>query len=107
MTVEILSCNTGKGTNPLGQQLANELNTTVKALNEHLWFSSNGKSTPMGMKADRSPDTSKAGNMRIFTPQSKKRNERANYGNTEKLLILFLLSTPLISCKQHLERNKK
>ncbi len=35
------------------------------------------------------------------------RKERANYGNTEKLLILFLLSTPLISCKQHLERNKK
>ena len=38
MTVEILSCNTGKGANPLGQQLANELNTTVKAPNEYLWF---------------------------------------------------------------------
>ena len=72
MTVEILSCNTGKGANPLGQQLANELNTTVKAPNEYLWFSSNGKLTPMGMKADRSQDTSKPGTMRIFTPQSKK-----------------------------------
>ena len=61
-----------EGTNPLGQQLANELNTTVKALNEYLWFSSNGKITPMGMKADRSQDTSKPGTMRIFTPQSKK-----------------------------------
>ena len=48
-----------EGTNPLGQQLANELNTTVKAPNEFLWLSSNGK------------------------------------------------STPLISCKQHPERNKK
>ena len=61
-----------EGTNPLGQQLANELNTTVKVPNEYLWFSSNGKLTPMGMKADRSPDTSKSGTMRIFTPQSKK-----------------------------------
>ena len=43
MTVEILSCNTGKGANPLEQQLANELNTTVKAPNEYLWFSSHGK----------------------------------------------------------------
>ena len=72
MTVEILSCNTGKGANPLGQQLANELNTTVKAPNEYLWFSSNGKLTPMGMKADRSQDTSKPGTIRSFTPQSKK-----------------------------------
>ena len=47
MTVEIFSCNTGKGANPLGQQLANELNTTVKALNEYLWFSSNVKLTPL------------------------------------------------------------
>ena len=61
-----------EGTNPLGQQLANELNTTVKAPNEFLWFSSNGRLTPMGMKADRSQDTSKPGTMRIFTPQSKK-----------------------------------
>ena len=68
MTVEILSCNRGKGANPLGQQLANELNTTVKAPNEYLWFSL----TPMGMKADRSQDTSKPGTMRSFTPQSKK-----------------------------------
>ena len=72
MTVEILSYNTGKGANPLEQQLANELNTTVKAPNEYLWFSSNGKLTPMGMKADRSQDTSKPGTMRIFIPQSKK-----------------------------------
>lgn len=36
-----------EGANPLGQQLANELNTTVKALNEYLWFSSNGKLTPL------------------------------------------------------------
>ena len=57
---------------PIGQQLANELNTTVKAPNEFLWFSSNGRLTPMGMKADRSQDTSKLGTMRIFTPQSKK-----------------------------------
>ena len=54
MTVEILSCNTGKEANPLKQQLANELNTTVKVPNEYLWFSSNGKLTPMGMKSDRS-----------------------------------------------------
>ena len=54
MTVEILSCN------------------TVKAPNEYLWFSSNGELTPMGMKADRSQDTSKPGTMRSFTPQSKK-----------------------------------
>ena len=72
MTVEILSCNTGKGANPLEQQLANELNTTVKAPNEYLWFSSNRKLTPMGMKADRSQDTSKPDTMRIFTHQSKK-----------------------------------
>lgn len=32
-----------EGANPLRQQLANELNTTVKALNEYFWFSSNGK----------------------------------------------------------------
>ena len=32
---------------PIGQQLANELNTTVKTPNEYLWFSSNGKSTPL------------------------------------------------------------
>ena len=38
MTVEILYCNIGKGANTLGQQLANELNTTVKAPNEYLWF---------------------------------------------------------------------
>ena len=49
MTVEILSCNTGKGANPLGKQLANELNTIVKASNEYLWFPSNGKLTPMGI----------------------------------------------------------
>ena len=49
MTVEILSCNTGKGANPLGKQIANELNTTVKASNEYLWFPSNGKLTPMGI----------------------------------------------------------
>ena len=36
-----------EGANPLGQQLANELNTTVKAPNEYLWFSSNGKLTPL------------------------------------------------------------
>ena len=72
MTVELLSCNTGKGANPLGQQLANELNTTVKAPNEFLWYSSNGNLTPMGMKADRTKDTSKPGIMRSFTPQSKK-----------------------------------
>lgn len=47
MTVEILSCNTGKGANPLGKQIANELNTIVKASNEYLWFSSNGKLTSM------------------------------------------------------------
>ena len=34
-----------EGANPLGQQLANELNTTVKAPNEYLWFSSNVKLT--------------------------------------------------------------
>ena len=56
---------------PLGQQLANELNTTVKSPNEYLWFSSNGKLTPMGMKADRSQDTSKPGTMKILTSQSK------------------------------------
>ncbi|WP_075567228.1 hypothetical protein [Streptococcus timonensis] len=72
MTVEILSCNTGKGANPLEQQLANELNTTVKAPNEYLWFSSHGKLTPMRMKAVRSQDTSKPVTMRSFTPQSKK-----------------------------------
>ena len=36
-----------EGANPLGQQLANELNTTVKAPNEYLWFSSNVKLTPL------------------------------------------------------------
>lgn len=36
-----------EGANPLRKQLANELNTTVKALNEYLWFSSNGKLTPL------------------------------------------------------------
>lgn len=60
-----------EGTSPIGQQLANELNTTVKAPNEYLWFSSNGKLTPMGMKADRSQDTSKPGTTKILTPQSK------------------------------------
>ena len=60
-----------EGTSPLGQQLANELNTTVKAPNEYLWFSSNGKLTPMGIKADRSQDTSKPGTMKILTSQSK------------------------------------
>ena len=60
-----------EGTNPIGQQLANELNTTVKAPNEYLWFSSNGELTPMGMKADRSQDTSKPGTTKILTPQSK------------------------------------
>ena len=108
MTVEILSCNTGKGANPLGQQLSNKLNTTVIAPNEYLWFSSNRKLTPMEMKADRSQDTSKPGTMRSFTPQSKKiSKEHDNYGNTENFLILFLLLTPLISCKQHPERNLK
>ena len=34
-----------EGANPIGQQLANELNTIVKALNEYLWFSSNVKLT--------------------------------------------------------------
>lgn len=60
----------------------------------------------MGMKADRSQDTSKPGTMRSFTPQSKKiSKEHANYGNTENLLFLLLI--PLISCKQHPERNEK
>ena len=95
MTVEILSCNTGKGANPLGQQLANELNTTVKAPNEYLWFSSNGKLTPMGMKADRLQDTSKPGTMRSFTPQSKKiSKEHANYENTEKFLNFIFVINP-------------
>ena len=73
MTVELLSCNTGKGANPLGQQLANELNTTVKAPNEFLWYSSNGNLTPMGMKADRTKDTSKPGIYEKLYPSKQKR----------------------------------
>ncbi|RSK03472.1 hypothetical protein [Streptococcus sp. A12] len=95
MTVEILSCNTEKGENPLGQQLANELNTTVKVSNEYLWFPSNGKLTPMGIKADRSQDTSKPVTMRSFTPQSKKiSKEHANYGNTKKFLNFIFVINP-------------
>ena len=73
MTVELLSCNTGKGANSIGQQLANELNTTVKAPNQFLWYYSNGNLKPMGMKPDRTQDLNQPGRMRRFTPQKPHR----------------------------------
>ena len=73
MTIELLSCNTGTGSNSIGQQLANELNTTVKAPNQFLWYYSDGRLKPMGMKPDHSMDPSQPGIMRRFTPQKPHR----------------------------------
>ena len=73
MTIELLSCNTGKGKNSIGQQLANELNTTVRAPDQFLWYYSDGNLKPMGMKPDRTQDLNQPGKMRRFKPQKPHR----------------------------------
>lgn len=69
MTVELLSCNVGAGENSFAQQVANELKTTVKAADKYVWYFSDGSTTPAGMNADGTMNTSDIGELKIFKPK--------------------------------------
>jgi RHS repeat-associated protein len=67
--VVLMSCNTGNGTDPYAQKVANELGAPVSGPDKYLWIWPNGKVQPAGMKEDRSMDTSDIGKWRTFTPK--------------------------------------
>jgi hypothetical protein len=64
MPVQLFSCETGQGPDPIAKELAAELNAPVKAPDPILWIYPDGKTVPMGMKqnlvGDNILDTSRA-----------------------------------------------
>ncbi|WP_418128701.1 RHS repeat-associated core domain-containing protein [Variovorax sp. 375MFSha3.1] len=68
--VQLMSCETGKGTDPYAQKLANELNAPVVAPDKLLWIWPHGAYKPAGQKADGSMDTADPGVWHTFNPKS-------------------------------------
>ncbi|WP_418116948.1 RHS repeat-associated core domain-containing protein [Variovorax sp. 350MFTsu5.1] len=67
--VQLMSCETGKGTDPYAQKLANELNAPVVAPDKLLWIWPHGAYKPAGQKADGSMDTADPGVWHTFNPK--------------------------------------
>ncbi|NVM92463.1 RHS repeat-associated protein [Variovorax sp. SG517] len=68
--VQLMSCETGKGTDPYAQKLANELNAPVVAPDKLLWIWPHGAYKPAGRKADGTMDTADPGVWHTFNPKS-------------------------------------
>ncbi|WP_418150182.1 RHS repeat-associated core domain-containing protein [Variovorax atrisoli] len=68
--VQLMSCETGKGTDPYAQKLANELNAPVVAPDKLLWIWPHGAYKPAGQKADGTMDTADPGVWHTFNPKS-------------------------------------
>jgi uncharacterized protein RhaS with RHS repeats len=68
-TVYLLSCETGKGSNPFAKQLAQELGATVRAPDTLLWYYSDGR-TPVPAEKDSQNhiDLTRPGAMHDFNP---------------------------------------
>uniref|UniRef100_UPI002FCD6F47 RHS repeat domain-containing protein n=1 Tax=Massilia sp. S19_KUP03_FR1 TaxID=3025503 RepID=UPI002FCD6F47 len=70
MPVQLFSCETGQGTDPIAKKLAKELKSPVKAPDKILWIYSNGETVPMGMKRNLDGedimDTSQPGKWKKF-----------------------------------------
>ncbi|MET3493391.1 RHS repeat-associated core domain-containing protein [Variovorax boronicumulans] len=66
--VVLLSCNTGKGTDPYAKKLATELNAPVSGPDRFLWIWPDGRSKPAGMKPDGTMDDADPGKWHTFQP---------------------------------------
>ncbi|CAN7143662.1 hypothetical protein LJR117_000001 [Acidovorax sp. LjRoot117] len=72
MPIELLSCNTGKTKDGYAQKLSDKMKAEVRAPDQYLWYDSQGKTTPMGLKVVDGKyvmDTSQPGKINIFTPR--------------------------------------
>jgi uncharacterized protein RhaS with RHS repeats len=69
--VDLLSCNTGKGKNPYGEQLAKELKAPVNAPDNYVWYYPNGNTVVApgkGGNLKNGPDLGNTGTMVPFKP---------------------------------------
>lgn len=70
MLVQLFSCSTGQGSDPIAKKLTEELKAPVTAPDTILWIYPDGKTVPMGMKQNLSVgnimDTSKPGQWKKF-----------------------------------------
>lgn len=70
MPVQLFSCETGQGSDPIAKQLAEELKAPVTAPDTILWIYPDGKTVPMGMTQNLSGgnimDTSRPGQWKTF-----------------------------------------
>jgi RHS repeat-associated protein len=67
--VVLMSCNTGNGSDPYAQKVANELGAPVSGPDKFLWIWPNGKVQPAGIKADKTMDTGDIGRWHTFNPK--------------------------------------
>jgi RHS repeat-associated protein len=67
MTIELLSCNTGQGTNSYAKRLAKQLpGHEVKGADKYVWYHAAGNTEIAGMDAAGNIDRSQPGNMTTF-----------------------------------------
>ncbi len=69
--VDLMSCNTGRGSDPYAQRLARELNAPVNAPDNFIWYYPNGNTVvapPRGGNISNGPDMSNPGRMNTFSP---------------------------------------
>ena len=72
--VDLLACNTGKGKNPYAERLAKELNATVNAPDNYIWYYPEGKTAVAPAKGGdlgKGIDLNNPGKMVQFKQQSK------------------------------------
>ncbi|AXA90919.1 RHS repeat-associated core domain-containing protein [Massilia sp. YMA4] len=67
-TVQLMSCNTGKGKNSFAKKVATELQAPVKAPDQYLWIWPDGRYMPAAMTQDGTIDETLRGSWHIFKP---------------------------------------